>query len=76
MASKQGLYKDSEVTVLTNLYERGLRSKTKHKSLLDEAIQKTGLESERIMVNNYLSLSLIRVSIDKHLKYIYNLTGH
>ena len=50
MASNKGVYLGQEVLVLTDVYNRGLRSKLKHKHLLDEAQQKTGLTSERVMV--------------------------
>ena len=48
--SKKVSYTEEEVSVLRMLYGRGLRSKIKHKDLLKEGMQKTGLPSERIMV--------------------------
>ena len=57
MASSKGNYSESEILMLNNYYERGLRSKTKHKTLLEEAIQSTGLQGERIMVLVYTSLA-------------------
>ena len=50
MASTHGCYTEKEVSVLTSLYDRGLRSKTKHIEMLDEAKTQTGLQTERIMV--------------------------
>ena len=54
MASNAGLYQDSEIVILTEVYNRGLRSKIKHKDLLEEAHKKTGLTTDRIMVIRFL----------------------
>ena len=70
MASNAGEYRDNEVNILTGVYERGLRSKVKHKNLLEEARVKTGLTSERIMVFFFIILQTYNKIFSQHLHSI------